>query len=135
MSSGGKGGAAAQSKNDYGTLAGAIGGRPLDWLKAVILNGNYISQGNLTITTDVTDLTGSILDPTLLAPGGYLKLYRGTETQPADAALAGHPPYRGTVMLAAKNIFFVQDSGPAPNLQIIGLRKPTAPTAIVAAIH
>src|SRR5258708_3119950 len=134
MSAGGKGGAAAQSKNYYGTLVGAICWGPLDWLKAVILNGNYIFQGNLTITTDVTDLTGSILDPTLLAPGGYLKLYRGTETQPADAALAGHPPYRGTVMWAAKNIFFGQDSGTAPNLQIIGGRKPRVPTAIVAAI-
>ncbi|MDI1336299.1 MAG: hypothetical protein PSU94_08980 [Lacunisphaera sp.] len=134
MSSGGKGGAAAQSKNYYGTLAGAICWGPLDWIKAVILNGNYIFQGSLTLTTDVTDLTGSILDPTLLAPGGYLKIYRGTETQPADAALAGHPPYKGTALLVASGIFFGQDSGTAPNIQIIGGRKPRVSTAIVAAI-
>src|SRR4051812_38701514 len=110
-SSGGKGGSASQSKNYYGTVAGAICWGPLDWLRAVILNGNYVFQGSLDLTDDVTDLTGSLLDPTLIAPGGYLKIYRGTETQPADAALVGHPPYKGTATLVAKGIFFGQDSG------------------------
>ncbi len=134
MSSGGKGGAASQSKNHYGTLAGAICWGPLDWLDAVIHNGNYLFQGSLTIAADVTDLTGSLLDPTLIAPGGYLKLYRGTSTQPADPALVGHPPYKDTVLLVGHKLFFGQDSGTAPNLQIIGGRVPRVPTSVVAAI-
>ena len=135
MSSGGKGGSANSSLNYYGTLGGALCWGPLDWLNAVILNGNYIfGPATLNLTTDVTDLTGSIADPTLLAAGGYLKLYRGTETQGSDPALAGHPPYKGTALLVAKHIFFGQDSGTAPNLQIIGGRLPRVTTAIVAAV-
>ena len=132
MSSGGKGGSASKSTNYYGTVAGALCWGPLDWLSAVILNGNYIFQGSLALTADVTDLTGSLADPTLIASGGYLKIYRGTETQTADAALAGHPPMKGTAYLVGKNLFFGQDSGTAPNLQIIGGRLPRVATSIVA---
>ena len=132
---GGKGGGGAQpSYNYYGTLAGAIGWGPLDWLTAIIANGNYLFQGDLTLTDDVTDLSGSLLDPAMLASGGYLKLYRGTATQPADDALVGHPPYRDTIVLVAKHLFFGQDAGTAPNLQVIGGRRPRVSTAIVAAI-
>ncbi|MDP2227109.1 MAG: hypothetical protein Q8J78_06495 [Moraxellaceae bacterium] len=134
MSSGGKGGSASQSKNYYGTLAGAICWGPLDWINAVIHNGNYLFHGDLTLVDDVTDLTGSLLDPKLIGPGGYLKIYRGTETQPADPALWGHPPYPGTAMVVGKHLFFGQDSGTAPNLQVIGGRLPRVPTAIVAAV-
>ena len=133
-SGGGKGGSANPSYNYYGTLAGVIGWGPLDWITAIIGNGNYLFQGDLAITDDVTDLTGSILDPTLLAKGGYIKLYRGTETQPADPALVGHPPYKGTIIIVAKHIFFGQDAGTAPNLQIIGGRCPRVSTAVVAAV-
>ena len=133
-SGGGKGGKANPSYNYYGTLAGAIGWGPLDWLTAVIANGNYLFHGYLTLTDDVTDLSGSLLDPKMLASGGYLKLYRGTATQPADDALAGHPPYRDTIVLVAKHIYFGQDAGTAPNLQVIGGRRPRVTTDIVAAI-
>lgn len=133
MSSGGKSGAQNQSKNIYGTLAGAICWGPLDWLTAVIHNGNYLWQGSLTLTDDATDLTGSIADPTYIAPGGYLKIYRGTETQDGDAAIPNSPRDKGTAKLVAKHLFFGQDTGTAPNLQIIGGRLPRVPTSIVAA--
>jgi len=132
-SSGGKGGSSSKQKNYYGTIAGAICWGPLDWVSAIIFNGNYLWQGNLTLTSDVTDFTGSLLDPTLVAPGGYLKLYRGTETQPADPSLTGTPTDRGTVKLVGKHLFFGQGSGSAPNIQIIGGRLPRVPTTIVAA--
>jgi hypothetical protein len=125
-------GGAAKSKNYYGTVAGAVCWGPLDYLTAVIHNGGYLWQGSLTLTADVTDLTGSIADPSLIGAGGYLKLYRGTATQTADPALVGHSPYKDTVLLVGKNLFFGQDSGTAPNLQIIGGRLPRVPTSIVA---
>lgn len=132
MSSSAKGGS-QKSKNYYGTVAGAICWGPIDWLTAVIHNGGYLWQGSLSITSDVTDLTGSIADPTLVGAGGYLKLYRGTPTQPADGALSGHSPYKDTALIVGKNLFFGQDSGTAPNLQVICGRIPRVPTAIVAA--
>jgi hypothetical protein len=131
MSSGGKGGANAQSKNIYGTVIGAVGWGPWDWISAIIHNGNYLFQGSLAITTDVTDLTGSILDPSLIAPGGSLNFYRGTETQPADSTGARD---KGTAKIEAVHLFFGQDSGSAPNLQVIGGGLPRVSTAIVAAI-
>ena len=119
MSSGGKGGSAQSSLNYYGSGGIAYGWGPIDWLNAVVMNGKYIFQGSLTISADITDLTGSLADPTLIAAGGYLKLHRGTETQPAAAALPNHPPMRGTIFLEAKHIFFGQNSGTAP---LCGLR-------------
>jgi hypothetical protein len=133
MGSGGKSGGASQSLNYYGTIAGAICWGPLDWLSAIIHNGNYLWQGTINLTADVTDLTGSILDPSKVGSGGYLKLYRGTETQPTDPALGGCP-YKGTAYIAAKNLFFGENSGTPPNLQIIGGRLPRIDTSIVSAI-
>lgn len=133
MSGGGKSGAQNQSKLYYGTLAGAICWGPLDWLDAVIHNGNYLWQGSLPLTADVTDLTGSIADPNYIAPGGYLKIYRGTETQPGDASIPNSPADKGTAKIVARHLLFGQDTGTAPNLQIIGGRVPRVPATIVAA--
>lgn len=130
-----KGGGAQQSQNHYATIAVAFGWGPLDWLKAVIHNGNYLWQGDLTVSADVTDLTGSILDPELIAAGGYLNLYRGTETQPGDTSFANSPRDKGTIKIVGRHIFYGQDSGTAPNLQIIGGRLPRVPVEIVAAEH
>jgi hypothetical protein len=132
--SGDKSGGAQKSLNYYGTIAGALGWGPLDWLNAIVANGNYLFQGNLTIMADVTDLTGALLDPAMLAPGGYVKLYRGTETQPTEPALPRHPAMRGTAWLIARHLFFGQDSGQPPNLQVIAGRIPRVSTSIVAAI-
>jgi hypothetical protein len=131
MSSGGKGGG-AQSLYYYGTIAGAICWGPIDWLAAVIINGNYLWRGNLTITSDVTDLTGSLLDPSKVSYDGYLKIYRGTETQPTDPAIGGYP-FRGTAYMAAKHLFFGQNTGTPPNFQVICGRLPRIDTSIVAA--
>ncbi|MFA5264972.1 MAG: hypothetical protein WC378_14205 [Opitutaceae bacterium] len=139
MSSSAKSGGSQKSNNYYGTLAGAIGWGPMDWLTAIVCNGNYIWQCSpsgplsLTGTSNYIDLTGSLLDPSVIAPGGYFRLYPGTSTQQADPALPGHSAYLDTSYLVAKHIFFGQESGTAPNLQIIGGRKPRVPTAIVAA--
>lgn len=130
MSSGGKGGSNTTSKQIYGTLVGALGWGPWDWIKAVIHNGNYLFQGDLALTTDVTDLTGAIADPSYLAPGGSLKIYRGTETQPADVTGRRN---KGTVTIEGIHLFFGQDTGTAPNLLVIGGGIPRVPTAIVAA--
>jgi hypothetical protein len=129
MSSGGKGGANNQSKLIYGSGVIALGWGPWDWISAVIHNGNFLFQGDLPLTTDVTDLTGAIADPSYIAPGGSLKLYRGTETQPADFTGRFH---KGTAKLECINIFFGQDNGTAPNLQVIGGGLPRVPTSIVA---
>ena len=123
----------AQNLNYYGTLAGAICWGPLDWLTAIIHNGNYLWQGNLTLSTDLTDLTGSLADQTLIGSGGFLRLYRGTETQPTDGNLPNAPAYLGTAYICAKRIFFGENSGTAPNLQFIGGRLPRISTTIVAA--
>lgn len=130
--SSGKGGSSQKYNDYYGTVAGAVCWGPLDWLNAVIHNGGYLFQGSLSITSDVTDLTGSLVDPLLIGSGGYLKLYRGTATQSADAALAGHPPYKDTVILVAKNLYFGRETATAPNLQVIGGRLPRVDTSIVA---
>lgn len=133
MSSGGKGSSANKSKYVYGTVAGGICWGPLDWLRGIVYNGGYLWQGSLTLTEDVTDLTGSIADPLYIARGGFLKLHRGTETQPRGYAFSSHPPYRGTAWLEAKHLLFGQDTGSAPNLQVIGGRIPRVPTSIVEA--
>lgn len=129
-SSGGKGGS-QKTKNYYGTVTGAVGWGPWDWISAIIHNGNYLFQGNLVITEDVTDLTGAIADPSYIAPGGWLKFHRGTETQPADSSGRRH---KGTALIDAKRIFFGQSTGSAPNLQIIGGGLPRVHTSIVAAV-
>lgn len=133
MSSGKSGSSQNQSKNIYGTLAGAICWGPLDWITAVVHNGSYLWQGSLDLTEDVTDLTGAIADPSYIAPGGYLRIYRGTETQEGDPAIPNEPCDKGTVKIVAKHIFFGQNTGSAPNLQVIGGRLPRVPTSIVAA--
>lgn len=136
MSSGGKSGSAAsESKNVYGSGAVAFCWGPLDWLRAVIHNGNYLWQGDLSLTSDVHDLTGSIIDPSYIAAGGFLKLYRGTETQPASTIQPNAPRDKGTVKLEFAHLLFGQDTGTAPNLQLIGGRVPRVPGTVVAAEH
>ena len=132
MSSGGKSSSSSQSLDYFGTVAGGICWGPIDWLNAIIINGGYLWQGSLTLTSDMTDLTGSIADPSYIAPGGYLRIYRGTETQSADAALSGHPPYKGTAYIVANGLYFGQDNGTCPNIQVICGRLPRVTTALVA---
>lgn len=139
----GKSGSARKSLNYYGTLAGVVSWG-LDWLTAVIGTGNYIWQCSSSGPLDLTapgalsgggyvDLTGGILDPKLIMPGGYVHLYPGIANTASDPALPGHPPYPDVAYLVACHIFFGQDSGTAPNLQVIGGRCPRVPTSIVAA--
>lgn len=127
--SGGKSGSANQSKMVYGSGCVALSWGPWDWLKAIIHNGNYLFQGDLTLSSDVTDLTGALSDPRYLAPGGSVKIYRGTESQPAD--FTGRRD-KGTVKLEFRNLLFGQDTGTAPNLQAIGGGLPRVSTSIVA---
>lgn len=133
MGSSSKGGGTAKSYDYYGTIAGGFCWGPLDWITAIVYNGNFLWQGYLTLTADVTDMTGSLLDPTLIKRGGYLKVYRGTETQPSEPALLDSPNYLGWAYVAAKDLFFGQDSGTPGNLQLIGGRLPRVDTSIVAA--
>jgi hypothetical protein len=132
MGSSGKGSGSSQALNYYGTVAGGICWGPIDTLYAIIINGGYLFQGTLSLTSDMTDLTGSLVDPSYLISGGYLRIYRGTETQPADGALSGHPPYLGTAYIVANGLFFGEDSGTCPNLQVIVGRTPRVSTTIVA---
>jgi hypothetical protein len=132
MGSSGKGSGSSQALNYYGTVAGGICWGPIDTLYAIIINGGYLFQGTLSLTSDMTDLTGSLVDPSYLISGGYLRIYRGTETQPADGALSGHPPYLGTAYIVANGLFFGVDSGTCPNLQVIVGRTPRVSTTIVA---
>ena len=141
MGSSSKSGSSQNQKNYYATLAGAICRGPIDWISGVVANGNYIWQSSggvpMNLTADVTDLTGSLEDSTVIGDGGYLKIYRGTGTQPVDsalAALADHPPYYDLAYIVAKHIFFGQNSGTAPNIQVIAGRIPRVDTSIVAAV-
>jgi hypothetical protein len=145
-SSGGKGGSSSsqQNLNYYGNLVGAIGWGPLDWLTAIIYNGSYLWQCADGVPLDLTadgvvnaegyiDLTGALLDPTVIGPGGYFRLYRGLPNQAADGGAPGHPPYLDTIIVVGVNVFFGENSGSAPNFQIIGGRLPRIDTSIVAA--
>ncbi len=131
---GGKGGS-AQTKNIFGTIACAVGWGPLYSLSAFIVNGNYLwGPGTLNFTTDIVDLTGSLLDPTMVANGGYIRFYRGTETQPSNADIPNSPTDKGTAKIVCKWIFFGEGSGTPPNLQVIASRLPQVPTTIVSAV-
>ncbi len=135
MSSGGKSGTTSPQYNYFGTVAGIFGNGPMDVLSTILIGGGRILwSGTLTRGAETyVDLTGSI-DPNFFTGGGYLRWYWGTETQPADAALPGHPPYKGRPMLVAKNFLFGTDVTTAPDFQVIGARKPVVDGSIVAAI-
>ncbi|PTX95778.1 phage tail protein [Opitutus sp. ER46] len=144
MSSGGKSGSSQKTLNHYFTIAGTICRGPLDWLTAVISNGNYIWQcpgdGPLDLMADgvvnsdgYVDLTGGILDPSLLMEGGFVHLYPRRPTANPSAALPGHGAYRDRAYMVARHIFFGQTSGSAPNVLVIGGHIPRVPTSIVAA--
>jgi len=144
VSTNGKSTSKQKSLNYYGTIAGALSWGPWDWLTAVVSNGNYIWQcgaSPLDLTPGAghvngdgyVDLTGGVLDHTLFMEGGYLRFYPGTSDGNPDPALVGHPAYRDTAVVVAKHLFFGQNSGTAPNLQLIGGRCPRVPTTIVAA--
>ncbi len=128
-----KGGSAQASYNYYGSLSWGISWGPIDGITALIENGNYLWKGNLALTADVTDLTGSLLDPTATIAGGYWKIRRGTTTQPVDPADGNICAYRNTALLTASGSYFGQDTGTAPNLQMIPWRIPRIDTSIVAA--
>ncbi len=128
-----KGGSAQPSYNYFGDIGGGICWGPIDGLIGLIENGNFLWQGNVSLVSDVTDFTGSLLDPTAIIVGGWCKLYRGTYTQPADSALGGICAYRGTAHLAFSGLFFGQDTGTAPNLQTIPWRIPRIDPSIIAA--
>lgn len=141
MSSGGKSGSQQKSINYYGSIYGAIAWR-LDWFKALISNGNYIwqcsSSGPVMLrnpgvlnANGYLDLTGGILDPSLLMEDSYVRLYPSAANAVADGAIPGHPDYPDCAYLAAKHIFVGQNSGTAPNWQIIGGAQPVVPSSIV----
>src|SRR5258708_7916167 len=129
-SSGGKGSSSSQSSiNYYGSLAGAICWGPLDWLTAVICGGNYLWQcsGGVPLNLNApgvvngagyVDLTGGILDHTRFASDGYLRLYQGTPNQSPDGEIPGDSGNTDTVRIVARHIFFGQNFGSAPNLQM-----------------
>jgi len=128
-----KGASGNSTKNYYDTLVGAICWGPIDWLRAVIHNGRYLFQGPVMLEADITDLTGALADPSYLARGGYMHLYRGTETQSADPVIPLAPFDKLTAKLVCRHLFFGQGTGSAPNLQVIPGRIPRVPTTIVAA--
>src|SRR5437870_386108 len=124
MSAGAKTGAAQKQLNWYGMLSGAIAWR-LDWLTAIVCNGNYIWQcsgggpldlnaGGVVNADGYVDLTGSVLDPALFIEGGYLRLYPGRATAVQNLDLEYNSAYRDRARLDAKGIFFGTNSGTAP---------------------
>jgi hypothetical protein len=142
MSNGGKSGSSHKSVNYYGTIAGGFSWR-YDWLTGLVSNGNYVwqcpSSGALDLTapgvvngSGYVDLTGGLLDPSLIMEGGYLHFYPGVPYAVADPAMPNNPAFRSRAGIVAKYIFLGQESGTAPNIQAIGGAKPVVPTTIVA---
>lgn len=137
MSSSSKGGgAASQSYNYYGTVVGAVAQGPVDRLLAVLVDGKAIYEpiGGLAASGDFTDLTSAVAAE-YFAPGGYLRIYWGTQSQSADPALPGHPAYRGICYLVAKSFLFGRERSTAPNIELVVQRRPRPPVELVAEAH
>lgn len=132
----GKGGGGSSKSYDYfGTLAAVVCRGPVDGLQAIIVDGKTILTGPRSITADATTWTS--LDAgqeKYLAKGGRITLYRGTQTSP-DAALSGHPDYRGTCYIVFEKLLFGRERTSAPNVQVLVSRKPVADTSLVSATH
>ncbi len=125
----------AETYDYYGTLASVVCRGPVDALQAIIVDGRTILSGPIGISAAATTWTS--LDPgqeKWLGQGGRITLYRGTQTSP-DAALPGHPDYRGTCYLVFVKLLFGRERTSAPNIQVVVSRKPVADLSLVPAEH
>ena len=98
----------------YGTLAAVIGRGPLYGLHSILVNSEVAWSGPVyrASTTNPVNLT---------TDEGTIRLYWGTEDQPADPTLnkyAQHPPYRGTAYVVFDDYNFGQTTT-APNVEFI----------------
>lgn len=129
-----KGASGSGSYLYYGTIAAWFCQGPCDGLHRILVNKEAIWEGTKTRgAEDYVDLTAEI-DAQWFTGGGYFRLYWGTATQTADAALPGHPAYRHRCYFVAKNFLFSKTAGGsnAPDVEVILSRKPVADAALVA---
>ncbi len=145
---GNKAGGASVSYNYFGTLAGLICLGPIDAVRAIIVDGKAVWEGNDARPVGVsppTDLNSTYddfstrLEPKWFSQGpagreGYLRVYWGTADQPADAALTDHPAYRDFAYLVAHRFLFGREKSTAPNIEVVVTRKPVADTSLVPAV-
>jgi hypothetical protein len=90
MGSSNKGGSSG-TKHVNGTIACLIGRGPLYGLKTILLNAEQVWTGPIYRATSTNPVN-------LSTKYGTIRLFWGTEDQPADATLNGyeeHPPYKG----------------------------------------
>lgn len=109
MGGGGKGGS---SQNVYyADCAYVMGIGPLQRLYAIRTGDTTIweSTYGLAISSDVTSLTTDL---------GSCRVYRGTETQPADSLLAGHPAYRGQIVVVFNQLKLGMETTTLPSCSI-----------------
>lgn len=131
----GKSSTGASSYNYYGTIAAAICHGPITELYAVLCDGKAVWEDTegLAASGDYTDLTSSV-DPKFFATtGGYLRIYWGTATQTAPAALSGHPDYKNLAYLVASGFLFGNNKSTAPNIEVVCSRLPVCDTTLCAA--
>lgn len=120
----GKSSSASQSKNYYGTIAGALGIGPFDAIVAIILSGKYwYNPGEaLERTADGVSNPYTIADTREGARDGKLHFYWGTEDQPASPvinAYISHPPLAGAGYFVLENFLFGTGAGTPPVFEFV----------------
>jgi hypothetical protein len=106
-SSSSKGGGSSSTRKNYATIACAICKGPLHGLVRILLGGEVVWSGPLM-------RNGSSAPVNLTTKYGTIRLYWGTETQPADSTLnqyEEHPSYPGIAYV----VFVDYDHGQSTN--------------------
>lgn len=141
---------AGQSYNYFGVIAGLICRGPIDQVLAVIIDGKAVWEGTHTrpasyvapdaahplnsAYTDLSTLMDAKWFPKLgNVRSGSLRVYWGTDLQTVPGPLTGHSDLKGWAYVMCDHILFGREKTTAPNIEVIVVRKPAAPTALVAA--
>jgi hypothetical protein len=133
---GGKESGSAKTYDYFGTIAGLVAWGPVDGIHAVLVDGKEIfaaPAGGLAASGDSTDLQP--VDPKWLHDkNGYLRIYWGTQNQPANPELGpNHPPYRGFCYVVFHRFLFGRERSAAPNVEVVVWRKPRPPSFLLPA--
>jgi len=128
-------GGGSKSYDYYATFAAVFRAGVVDTAHALLVDGKAIWEGPINRTD------GGVGNPYTITPadskwlleGGYIKLYWGTNSQTADAALAlhGHPPYRGFCYIVFCRFLCGRERTNLPNIEFIATAGPTPPTGII----
>jgi len=128
-------GGGSKSYDYYATFAAVFRAGLVDTAHALLVDGKAIWEGPINRTD------GGVGNPYTITPadskwlleGGYIKLYWGTDSQTADAALElhGHPPYRGFCYIVFCRFLCGRERTNLPNIEFIATAAPTPPSGII----